>query len=77
MIFKIFLDNGNSSFCGMIDVNTDGFSVEDQTYTVYCEGNFVTRVVELRRKYVDDNSRFFNIVEVTVYGTNLGELDIG
>ena len=60
----------------MIDVNTDGFSVEDQTYTVNCEKNFVARVVEMRRKYVDDNSRFFNIVEVTVYGANLGELSI-
>ncbi|KAL5257810.1 hypothetical protein ACHWQZ_G012670 [Mnemiopsis leidyi] len=63
-------DGSNSSICGTIYVNTDGYSAENQTYTVNC-GKFVAKFVELRRKYLDDASRFFNIVEVSVNGTYL------
>ena len=71
----ILSDDSSSFHCGTIYVRTDGFTVEDQTYTVLCGGNFTAKVAEMKRKYEDEESRFFNIVEVTVYGKELGEHD--
>jgi hypothetical protein len=60
--------------CGTIRVNSAAFTVEDQTYTVLCKPNFLAEVVEVRRKYVDQDSRFFNIVEISVYAESNGKI---